>query len=72
MGLTVIDPYEQRRRPRLKAQQGETPLRKQNRGGDGCMLPVAKGGMGDVKDSYLTGHAGGEAHPYFDKNKPKR
>jgi len=30
-----------------------------------------KSGRGDVKDSYLTGHAGGEAHPHFDK-KPKQ
>jgi len=71
MGSTVIDPYEQRRRPRLKAQQGETPLRKQNRGGDGCMLPVAKGGIGDVRDGYLRGFAGGEAYEHYDK-KPKR
>ena len=60
------DPYKGRH-PTLK------PLREATRQpGDEKLQKVAKGGRGDVTNSYLSGKAGGEAHPYYDQRSKRR
>jgi hypothetical protein len=63
------DPYRGRQH---QARRVKEILRESTRQPGGELPKAAKGGIGDVSDGYLTGKAGGEAHPYFDKPRTSR
>jgi hypothetical protein len=65
-------PYHGRKPEMTRAKLGGAILRQSSKQPDGKTPKAAKGGIGDVGDSYLRGQAGGEAHPYFDRQRTSR
>jgi hypothetical protein len=67
-----VGPYSGRQPKAKEPKAGNQLLRQSSKQPDGKLPKTAKGGIGDVKDTYLTGRAGGEAYEFYDRRRGKR